>query len=204
MDTGKPVCYWREKAGSAFLQSSLEQGHDFISSCVTKHAAFALQHKLNIPSSELQTYLWRVSPSWEHVQPGLAAIPPHTCPNTHLLCITAAQSHNRWARFASQGLPREDFPSGSPSCPYRKPRGQSWGACTSWGAPPWNNNSDLGNKKFMLEVSGQDVFNQIQGSASESSVPWKFNRSTEVEHREEAKPTNLNVQNEGSKSFLLS
>lgn len=47
--------------------------------------------KLNIPSSELQTYLWRVSPSWEHVQPGLAAVPPHTCPNTHLLCITETQ-----------------------------------------------------------------------------------------------------------------
>lgn len=59
----------------------------------------------------------------------------------------------------------------------------------------------------MLEVSGPDFFNQIQDSASnsESSVPWKFNPSADAKHREKAaKPTNLNFQSEGSKSFLLS
>lgn len=163
--------------------------------------------KLNIPSSELQTYLWRVSPSWEHVQPGLAAVPPHTCPNTHLLCITAAQSPNRWAWFGSQRLPGEDFPSGSLSWPLWKAKGAELGCLHCLGCPSWNNNGNLGNKKFMLEVSGQDFFNLTQGSDSnsESSIPWKFNPSAEAEHREKAaKPTNLDFQSEGSKSFLLS
>lgn len=56
----------------------------------------------------------------------------------------------------------------------------------------------------MLKVSGQEFFDHFQGSAAnaESSSSWKFNPSVEAERRgKAAKPTNLNFQIRGSKSF---
>lgn len=161
--------------------------------------------KLNIPSSELQTYLWRVSPSWEHVQQGWQ--PSHPTPaQTHICSASLQHTARQVGRVWISVTAREDFPSGSPSCPLCRAKGAELGCLHLLGCPSWNNNGNLEKKKFMLEVFSQDFFfNQIQGSASESSVSWKFNPSTEAERREKAaKPTNLNFQSEGSKSFLLS
>lgn len=131
--------------------------------------------------------------------------PSHPTPAQTHICSASLQ---HTATTGGLGLHLRGCPGGFPLweslLPLQKAKGAELGCLHLLGCPPWNKNGNLGNKKFMLEVSGQDVFNQIQGSDSESSVPWKFNRSTEAEHREQAKPTNLNVQNEGSKSFLLS
>lgn len=65
-------------------------------------------------------------------------------------------------------------------------------------------NVSLENKKPMLKASGQNLFDQIQGSAAnaENISSWKFNPLVKAKHRgKTAKPTNLNFQSRGSKPF---
>lgn len=129
-------------------------------------------------------------------------LPKHTSALHH--CSTETQQVGLvWISATA----RRGFPLWESLLAPLKAKGAELGCLHRLGCPSWNNSGNLGNKKFMLEVSGQDFFNLIQGSASnsESSIPWKLNPSAEAEHSEKAaKPTNLDFQSEGSKSFLLS
>lgn len=129
--------------------------------------------------------------------------PSHPTPAQTHICSASLQ---HTAPTGGLGLDLSDCPGrisplGVPPAPCGKPRGQSWGAPHGITMGTW------GTRNSCWRFLVQNFFNQIQGSASnsESSVPWKFNPSAEAEHREKAaKPTNLNFQSEGSKSFLVS
>lgn len=139
------------------------------------------------------------SQGWQPSQP--------TPAQTHICSASLHSTAPTGALARSSVTAPGGFPLWGSLLPPLKAKGAELGCSHLLGCPSWNDSGNLGNKKFMLEVSGQDFFHQIQGSASNSeiSIPWKFNPSAEGEHREKAaKPTNLNFQSEGSKSFLLS
>lgn len=138
-----------KKAGSAFLQSCLEQGHDFRSSCITKWTACALQHETQYPLIGTADLSLEGLSILGTRAAGLAAIPPHTCPNTHLLCITAAQSPT-----GGLGLDLSHCQGGFPLWESLLPRCAELGCLYLLGCPSWNDNGNSGNSKLMLEVSG--------------------------------------------------